>query len=71
VVAFRRFEAKTAWLTQQWGSQGGLDEITYVEGQQDTPPQYFTVTGLRVSRPEPSTLCIERRGAKVRKVFVR
>ena len=49
------------------GVQTGVDQIeTEAEGN----PVYFTLQGIRIDRPASGSICIERRGSKVRKVII-
>lgn len=48
------------------GSPDGIEEI--IRGVDDTAPEYYTLTGLRVARPEKG-IYMEVRGTTRRKVF--
>lgn len=64
-VAFRRFDAKVQWLKTQWG-ESSVEGVA-AEAPADVTPEYYTVDGRRLAAPVPGRLCIERRGATVRK----
>lgn len=46
------------------------DGIAAVQADCASQAEYFTFQGIRISRPEAGTPCIERRGAEVRKVIL-
>lgn len=48
-------------------SAGGVGNI----GTELLPAEYYDMLGRRLAAPAPGTVCIERRGASVRKVLVR